>query len=147
MTREPSRRLQPIRHIADGRAQQAARQLVECRRQEALAESRLAELRAYLRDYGRSTQAPDPRLLENRFAFLARLREAENFQAGAVSRAQVTVAEQRRRWLEQQRELQRLDRLAALYSAREHRNEERRAQKLMDEFAARRRGPQPPDKH
>jgi len=138
MNKTPSQRLQPIRHIAEGRTQKAARKLVDSQRRIAEAETKLRELRGYLQDYqaGAGTRL-NPRLLENHRAFLAKLREAETYQAGAVERARQASAAERERWMHSRREQQVLERLAALYRGREHQIDERRAQKLMDEFALR----------
>jgi flagellar protein FliJ len=110
------------------------------------AQARLDELRIYLAEYRRHRPtATDAQHLQNHSAFLARLGEAERFQAGVAHSAVQASTLERGRWLEHRRELERLDRLASLYRARQRLADDRRAQKLMDEFAQRRAAPKDTD--
>lgn len=136
MSKSPRQRLQPIQHIADGRVDQSARRLADSQRRAAEAEAKLRELRGYLHDYQAGVgNLLDVRLLENRRAFVARLREAETFQTAAVERAHQATSAERDRWLHHRREQQVLEKLAELYRNRENQAEARQAQKTMDEHA------------
>lgn len=139
MSEKSLKRLQPIRHLAEDREQQSAKRFAESQRRLNEAESKLRELRNYLHDYQMKGGLPDPRLLENRFAFLARLREAERYQTQAVQNARGASEQERQLWLNRRREVQVLDKLGDVYQARARRTEAQRDQKQMDEFALRQR--------
>ncbi|NGY06913.1 flagellar export protein FliJ [Solimonas terrae] len=130
-----SKRMQPLQQLADIRQDDAARQLVEAQRQQADREARLLELSRYREDYERQNAAATPQLLRNRQAFLDRLREAERFQQQLVEQAVRSVDECRAHWLLQQRGSRTVAQLTACYQAREQREEARREQGRLDEFA------------
>lgn len=133
-----SKRIEPLRHLADQKVQAAVLAFSQGQNAVAAAEAKLQELRRYIHDYERAAGTEsNARLLGNRQAFLSRLREAERFQAGAVEQARKACALLRESWLAQRRDLRALDRLTEIYKSREHRSDEQRTQKLMDEFALR----------
>lgn len=134
-----SRRLQPLLQRADRREQEAMRRLAERQSQLASQEQRLAELRRYLHDY--SERAPlnaGVAMLRNRQAFLARLREAEDCQRAAVERARGACDDELAQWRLQRRDLGVLEQLSEACRRREDHQQERRAQRVLDELAVRR---------
>lgn len=138
MKPRPSQRLVPLRRVAEGREQQAARKLASSQQLTHAAAAKLHELRSYLSEYESSRGLLNADFMSNRQLFITRLREAERYQSGALERAQVASEQERERWLRQRRDLQVLDRLTQIYRQREHLQEERQNQKLMDEGALRR---------
>lgn len=136
-----SQRMQPLQTLADLREDEAARLLVEAQRLQAEREARLAELGRYREDYERQSAAATPQLLRNRQAFLERLREAERFQQQLVEQATRAVDQCRAHWLTQQRGSRTVAQLTSCYLAREQREEQRREQHRLDEFALRRYAP------
>lgn len=138
MNRTPSQRMVPLQHRADQREDEAARRLLQKQQAVTQAESKLAELQNYLRDYQRgSVAASTPTQLVNRQAFLLKLSEAERYQQQAVAQAQAACEYERRQWMERRRDQQTLHKLGEVYVGREQRVAERRAQKVTDEFALR----------
>lgn len=135
---QASQRMQPLQTLADVRQDKAARQLVDAQRQQADRQARLVELSRYREDYERQTTAATPQLLRNRHAFLDRLREAERFQQQLVEQAGRSVDECRAHWLVQQRGSRTVAQLTACYLERERREEQRREQSRLDEFAMQR---------
>jgi flagellar FliJ protein len=133
-----SKRMRPLQQIADIREDDAARRLVEAQRLQAEREARLVELSRYREDYERQAGAATPQLLRNRQAFLDRLREAERFQQQLVEQAVRGVDECRAHWLLQQRGSRTVAQLTACYLAREQRDDARREQNRLDEFATQR---------
>lgn len=133
-----SKRMQPLQQLADIREDDAARLLVEAQRQYADRQARLVELSRYREDYERQAGAATPQLLRNRQVFLDRLREAERFQQQLVEQARRAVDESRAHWLVQQRGSRTVAQLTSCYLAREQREEARREQKQLDEFAMQR---------
>ncbi|MGQ0501683.1 MAG: flagellar export protein FliJ [Panacagrimonas sp.] len=133
-----SQRLQPLQTLAGVREDAAARQFAEAQREVKARESRLQELRSYLRDYTAAAPPTAPAMLANRHAFLQKLREAERFACDAVDQAVAMAEAQRLKYLVQQRDAGVLDQLAACYREREERVFERRDQSQLDELATRR---------
>lgn len=133
-----SKRMQPLQQLADIRQDDAARQLVEAQRQHADRQARLVELSRYREDYERQATAATPQLIRNRQAFLDRLRDAERFQQQLVEQARRGVDECRAHWLMQQRGSRTVAQLTACYLQREQREDARREQKQLDEFAMQR---------
>jgi len=133
-----SQRMQPLQTLADVRQDRAARDLVEAQRQHAEREARLVELARYRQDYEQQAVAPTPALLRNRHGFVERLREAERFQQQLVDQAARVVDQSRAHWLAQQRGARTVAQLTARYLERERREESRREQQRLDEFATQR---------
>jgi flagellar FliJ protein len=139
MSTQPSlsRRLAPIRQIAESRENDAARQLAESQRQLAQQEKQLHEMERYLREYSESRPAGAvaPALLANREAFLRQLAEALRWQAGAVADARQRLQQARDNWLGKHRDTDVLDHLIERSRGDELRAQERRQQRELDEFA------------
>lgn len=133
-----SQRLRPLQQLVESREETAARRLLDQQRRLGERELRLEELNRYLTEYEGGVQAHSAQMLMNRQAFVARLREAVEMQAGLVNQARTDCDVERANWLLQRRELSTLDRLASCYRRREQRVEEQREQKRLDEFALRR---------
>ena len=135
-----SRRLAPIRQLAESRENDAARALAESQRQLAQQEKQLQEMERYLREYSESRPAGAvaPSLLANREAFLRQLAEALRWQAGAVADARQRLQLARDNWVGKHRDTDVLDHLIDRSRGDELRAQERRQQREMDEFASQR---------
>ena len=135
-----SRRLAPIRQLAESRENEAARRLAESQRQLVQQEKQLHEMERYLEEYSasRPAGAVAPSLLANREAFLRQLAEALRWQAGAVAEARQRLQQARDNWLGKHRDTDVLDRLIDRSRGDELRAQERRQQREMDEFASQR---------
>ena len=132
-----SQRLQPIRHLAQNREDEAARRVAESQQALARQEAQLQEMERYLQEYGAaSSDAPvAPSLLANREAFLRQLAEALRWQAGAVEEARGRLALARDLWTGKHRDTDVLQQLIARSQRSELNEQERRLQREMDEFA------------
>ena len=132
-------RLAPLRKLAQTREDNATQRWRERQRLLAQAEARLAELRGYLSEYEQRGSRSDTgaQWLQNRHAFILRLRQAEALQQQSVVQAQKQAQAEQAQWLAQRQRRQVLDRLARRYQFREQREAEHRAQKHQDELATR----------
>lgn len=137
MNRRPSQRLEPLQQLAENREDEAGKRMLEAQRRLAEREARLAELARYRADYENGPREGSPRLLLNHRLFLDRLREAERFQRQLVEQSQMEIANERAGWLARHRETRTLDQLAERYRHRERAQDERVAQRQLDEFALR----------
>lgn len=113
------------------------RAMAECQRIVAEHETRLGELQRYLQDYlDNGVAASTPALISNRHAFIAKLREAENFQKNLLEQAKERCEAERTRWLLKRRDVGVLEQLAASYRTQERQQAERTVQKDADERAS-----------
>lgn len=141
MNRKPiqSRRLEPIQRLAQGREDDAARCLAESQGALARQEAQLQEMERYLNEYGAGSpgSALTPSLLANREAFLRQLAEALRWQAGAVNEARSRLELARQQWLGRHRDNGVVERLLERSHGHERKDQERRIQRELDEFAQR----------
>jgi flagellar FliJ protein len=141
MTTKPmhSQRLVPIRQLTQNREDEAARSLAESQNALARQEAQLQEMERYLNDYGagKPGAALAPALLANRAAFLRQLAEALRWQAGAVNEARGRLELARAQWLGRHRDSGVVERLVERSQNSERQQQERRAQRELDEFALR----------
>ncbi len=137
-----SQRIEPVVQIAAGRAENAARQLGDCRRLLEEREARLEELRAYHREYARrfeelaSTAAAPARICDFR-VFLARLATAIQQQGELVAATRRECEARRQAWTDASSRAKALDSVAAAYRREELHDEDCREQWESDEFAQR----------
>lgn len=132
-----SARLEPLQLVADKREDEAMRAMAECQREVTEHETRLSELRRYLQDYINTiTVASTPTLINNRHAFVVKLREAESFQKKLLEQAKERCEAERTRWLLKRRDVGVLEQLAASYRTQERQQTERIEQKNSDERAS-----------
>lgn len=138
-----SKRLAPIHHLAQGRENDAARQLAESQRLVAQQENQLQEMERYLSEYseGRVGASMAPALLANREAFLKQLAEALRWQSGAVADARQRLQQAREHWVGKHRDTDVLEHLIDRSHNDERRVQERRLQRELDEFAQLRPAP------
>lgn len=137
MAASRSARLEPLQLVADQREDEAMRAMAECQRIVVEHETRLVELQRYLQDYvNNGVTASTPALISNRHAFIAKLREAENFQKTLLQQAKERCEAERTRWLLKRRDVGVLEQLAASYRTQERQQVERTAQKDADERAS-----------
>jgi len=135
-----SKRLAPIRQLAQSRETDAARQLAESQRLVQQQEAQLQEMERYLCEYSGSRigAAMAPALLANREAFLRQLAEALRWQAGAVAEAHQRLQQARDQWVGKHRDTDVLEHLIQRSHKDELRTQERRLQRELDEFAQQR---------
>ena len=132
-------RLKPIQRLAQDKEDAQARELAERERALQTQEQRLADLRRFAAEYaalpaGARTSAA---LLSNRRAFVEKLDSAVNQQQRHVDNARGNCDVERARLMLASREVRVLDKLAASYNAQERKETERRAQRELDDHAAR----------
>jgi flagellar FliJ protein len=134
-----SKRLDPIHRLAQNREDDAARRLAESQQALMRQEVQLQEMERYLREYSSGTPAGPiaPSMLANREAFLRQLGEALRWQAKAVEEARGRLDRARQQWVGRHRDTDVLEQLIDRSQSSERRILERRAQREMDEFAAR----------
>ncbi len=138
MTR--SKRMKPVKEVAEHREQDAARALG--REQDRLAAERgkLQQLIAYRDEYAlsfesRGGKGVNARELQNFRAFLGRLNAAIEQQGKVVAQAEQACEAQRRQWLQRRSRSQALGKVMDRYHRDEARERERREQAASDEHA------------
>ncbi|HKK03669.1 MAG TPA: flagellar export protein FliJ [Gammaproteobacteria bacterium] len=136
-----SRRIEPIARIADHKEQLGVKEFAS--RQEALAaqELRLAELRAWWRDYAdgmKNKRSPGgPGMLRDGRLFLAQLSGAIQRQQEVVEQARMELEAARARWLALRMDHEALEKVVARCRDEEEREARRSEQREQDECAAR----------
>jgi flagellar protein FliJ len=135
-----SRRLEPIARIADHREQVAAQEFGRMQEAVSAQELRLAELRAWWREYSRSLERQAGKgsgLLREGRLFLAQLNDAIARQEIAVERARRDLEAARARWLALRIDREALEKIVARCQDEEGRQARRGEQREQDECAAR----------
>jgi flagellar FliJ protein len=133
-----SRRLRPIQQIAADRETERARELAERNRHLQTHRQRLDELKQYAEEYAKVPAAvTSAAQLLNRRAFLDKLEDAMRGQQQAVRRAEEHCEVERARLLLASREKSVLEKLSAAYQAKEQHADNQRAQRELDDHAAR----------
>lgn len=139
-----STRMEPVRRVADQRAQEAARQLAE--RQEAAEQEqeRLAQLRAFRREYEQKLafagqNGIDAYRLRDYNAFLGRIDQAIAQQREQLGKLEAGVEKLREHWVAEWGNARALAQLVERYRTRERRDAEAREQRHNDELARQRR--------
>ncbi|NGX16233.1 flagellar export protein FliJ [Wenzhouxiangella sp. XN24] len=141
-----SRRLEPIARVADHREQAAAQEFGRFQEVVATQELRLAELRAWWREYADGLEAQanrDCRALREGRLFLAQLTEAIEKQQNAVEHARRDLEAARARWVTSRMDHEALEKVVGRYQDEESREARRGEQREQDECAmrGRRSGP------
>lgn len=132
-----SKRLRPIQQIATDRETERARALAERSKHLATHQQRLDELSKYAHEYAQPpAQLTSAAQLLNRRAFLDKLDDALK-QQQAVRRAEENCEIERTRLLLASREKAVLEKLSAAYQKREAHVDNQRAQRELDDHAAR----------
>lgn len=132
-------RLTPIHDLAERREADAARVLADAQR---LLEDRLRQLHE-LENYKEPAAGQGSALLQsaalmrNRELFRLRLAEAINFQRNAVADARLRVENARNAWLAVHQQTKVYEKLIRRSEAEQHRRQEQRQQKELDELALR----------
>lgn len=137
MTR--SKRMQPIKNVADGRERQAGGELGAAQRELEHRERELAKLRSYEADYAARAArdgAPDVVRLQNYHTFLARLGDAIRQQEARVAEARDALERATAAWRERRIEAASLGKAVEHIAGVERRAADRRAQRESDEQAA-----------
>jgi flagellar FliJ protein len=134
--------LQTILELMQDRADEATRNLARLIANEKDAKARLDLLLNYHGEYsGRFRAAAQNGLTQREWQnfqqFLGRLDEAIELQRGIVATQVKNTAAGQAEWQEQRKKLKAFDTLSARHFASENAKEEKRQQKLQDEFAAR----------
>jgi flagellar FliJ protein len=134
--------LQTILELMQDRADEATRNLARLIASEKDAKAKLDLLLNYHDEYsGRFRAAAQNGLTQHEWQnfqqFLGRLDEAIEHQRGIVATQVKNTAAGQAQWQEQRKKLKAFDTLSARHFASENAKEEKRQQKLQDEFAAR----------
>ncbi len=143
MTR--SKRMQPVKQVADNREQAAVRRLGESQQRLGLQEARLEELYTYREQYARAFAEQgghgiDAARLRDYRVFLARLNEAIRQQEALIAQARNQHRQTREAWVETRSHHQAVDKLLERFRADERRRQARREQAESDEHGLRRGG-------
>lgn len=135
-----SSRMKPVQQWKSAREDRALRDVGECLRQLGQEEGRLHELHTYLGEYEtRLVQSETmPAALQNRHAFLVRLREAIRYEEQRVHEVRGAYEQQCSRWQQTTRDRKTVEKVTSALKAREEKHQERRRQNELDEFAQRR---------
>lgn len=134
--------LQTVLDLMQERADEATRKLARLIANEKDAKAKLNLLIGYRDEYGgRFREAAQNGLTQREWQnfqqFLGRLDEAILHQRGVVATQVRNTAAGQAAWQEQRKKLKAFDTLSARHFASENAREEKRQQKLQDEFAAR----------
>jgi flagellar FliJ protein len=134
--------LQTVLELMQDRADEATRKLARLIANEKDAKARLELLLGYHEEYsGRFREAAKNGLTQREWQnfqqFLGRLDEAILHQRGVVATQVKNTAAGQAAWQEQRKKLKAFDTLSARHFASENAKEEKRQQKLQDEFATR----------
>ena len=129
-----SNRLKPVQLVAETREGSALETFLELQRVASAAQARFEELTEYLATYARSAAtAFSPAMLMNRHAFMAKLRDAIDFQRNEVTKANAACQAQRARWILASRDVKVLDKLSEAYRSRERVAADRVTQREQDD--------------
>jgi len=133
-----SHRLVPLLRRAEDHKTAAARQLAERQRQLTLTEQRLDELHHYAAEYTRPpAHCVNIGQLRSQHAFVGRLLSAVEQQRQHVHHTRQSVEHQRQHLIHASRQQQVLEHLDSMSRSAEHRIEQRRQQRELDEIGAR----------
>lgn len=138
----PLQRLALLQRLAAEQEDRAARQLADALARHANAEDRRSELVHYEMEYmartpGDSGRASSVAALAQHAGFVAKLREAVQFQNERAQQLSVEVEQARARWVALHRELEKLEQLSAAAQQEIRRVESRRESRELDELATR----------
>jgi len=138
MTR--SKRMKPVKQVAEHREQDAARALGRALDRLAAERGKLEQLVAYRDEYARGFETRGgngvgARELQNFHAFLGRLNAAIEQQGKVVAEAEQACEAQRRQWLQRRSRSEALGKVMERYHRDELRDHERREQADSDEHA------------
>lgn len=141
----PSKRLEPVAKVAQGREQDALHSLAECQRVLDERRARLAQLIAYRDEYARGFQAAgatglSAARLHEYHVFLDRLGQAVEQQQVLVRASERECLASQQRWLELRSRARAIDEVVSRYREREQSEAERREQRESDERAQRQGG-------
>jgi flagellar FliJ protein len=142
-----SRRLQPIARIADHREQAAAREFGRLQERVTNEEHRLAEMRAWWREYANGLEKQSTRgsaLMREGRLFLAQLNDALERQKGVLESARRELEAARARWLASRMDHEALEKVVARCQDEEGLSARRGEQREQDECAARTRRAEEP---
>lgn len=134
--------LQPLLELMQNRTDEATRKLGQLIAAEQNAKSRLQMLEQYRAEYADRlrdaiAQGMTRQVLANYQDFLARIDEAIRQQTTVVQQTENNTLYGQQHWKEQNTRLKAIDTLSLRHDAKEKQREEKREQKLLDEFSAR----------
>lgn len=135
-----SRRLEPIAKVADHREQAAAQEFGRLQDVVASQELRLAELRAWWREYAdglESRPGTDCRVMREGRLFLAQLTEAIEKQQQVVEHARRDLESARARWVTSRMDHEALEKVVGRFQDEESREARRGEQREQDDCAMR----------
>lgn len=134
--------LQTILELMQARSDEATQNLARLIAKERDAKAKFEMLEQYRREYAQRFQQAaqnglSPREWHNYQEFLNRLDEAIEAQRKAVSLQERETETGQRQWKEQRKKLKAIDTLSERHFSSEYALENKRIQKIQDEFAAR----------
>lgn len=140
-----SKRMKPVKRIADSKERDAAKALGESQRVMREQEDRLAQLKAYREEYRAQVQRTGSAgvsagRLQELHRFMNRLDEAIAEQEKCLQMAEQACEERRRGWFDARGRSRVLDKVVARYQEEERADAAKHEQKELDEFAQRKGG-------
>jgi len=144
--------LQPLLELMQNRTDEATRKLGQLIAAEQNAKSRLQMLEQYRAEYADKlrdaiAQGMTRQVLANYQDFLGRIDEAIQQQTRVVQQTENNTLHGQQHWKEQNTRLKAIDTLSIRHDAKEKQREEKREQKLLDEFSARKYATDPEDRN
>lgn len=140
--------LQPLLELMQTRTDEATRHLGQLLAAEQNARSRLEMLEQYHKEYAERLREAiasgvTRMVLNNYQEFLGRIEEAIRQQSNAVRQSEANTQAGQQHWREQNTRLKAIDTLSLRHDERERQREDKREQKLQDEFSTRKYATRP----
>lgn len=140
MTR--SKRMQPVKRVAQNREQNAVQKLGQSQQNLDAQRARLEELRAYRDQYARDFELSggsglDATRIQDYRAFLNRLGEAIRQQETLIEQCCSQHEQTRQQWIETRTHSQAIDKVVSRYRREEHRQQDLKEQREQDERSLR----------
>ena len=141
-TMSRSKRMQPVRRVAESREQAAVQKLGESQQYLDAQRAKLEELRGYRDQYAESFRASggqglDANRLRDYRVFLSRLNEAIRQQEAIIAQYLNRHEQTRQQWVDTRSHHQAIDKVIERYRREERREQDRREQQEQDERAQR----------
>ncbi len=138
MSKSRSKRLQPVRDFAAEKAQQAARELGECKARLEQQRQQLRDLENYHREYAAQINQAGSLSIEryqNMQAFMLNLNKAIEHQRQIIERLEREYEAKKEQWLQARNRGKALDKVVEKYREREREQARRKLQRELDDRA------------
>jgi len=145
MKPSPAKRLQPVIQQAQKLEQEAAVKLAQCQQALSQQQGQLTALLRYQADYQRQwqqlgRQGQTAQCLQDYRRFLEQLQRAIDMQQKRIEHAQNQLQSAQNHWQQQHARSEALDKLHSRYQSEQQQRDNKREQRLQDEWAQRGQG-------